>query len=274
MGDPGTGPGVGPERPVPGVPVPRCVLPGWAERFGLVAGITTRGGPEAPWDHGLTTGGAVGQVLDRWRRLQTDLGFPAMVTSRQVHEAALATHGEPVAGWRLLDGRDGHLTCSDGVLLTVTVADCVPLFLADPRSGALALLHAGWRGTAAGILERGVEQLLDLAGGAVENLVMHCGVAICGDCYEVGPEVFDALGLAPPPGGRGPLDLRAVLADRARRAGVGEISTSQWCSAHHDRVFFSHRRSRGADGRMAAFLGRPAGGDAERAGAGGPGPRH
>jgi len=85
---------------------------------------------------------------------------------------------------------------------------------------------------------------------------MHCGVGICGACYEVGPEVlprFDAGTDAGPQR----LDLRAVLVAQAHRLGVGEVSVSPWCSAHdHDR-FFSHRASGGHDGRMVAYLGRP-----------------
>ena len=86
---------------------------------------------------------------------------------------------------------------------------------------------------------------------------MHCGVAICGKCYEVGSEVFEALDLPPPEArdGRGLLDLRAVLERQGRALGVSRVSTSDRCSAHDATDFFSHRASRGGDGRMVAYLG-------------------
>ena len=81
-------------------------------------------------------------------------------------------------------------------MLTVTVADCIPVYLAAPRHGGIALLHAGWRGTAAGILERGVEILSSRVRCEPFDIIMHCGVGISGDEYEVGSEVMEGLGLA------------------------------------------------------------------------------
>ena len=76
----------------------------------------------------------------------------------QVHGTEVRAVG-PGQGWVQCEGIDGWVTTSPGVLLTVTVADCIPVYLAVPGRG-VALLHAGWRGTAAGILERGVARLL------------------------------------------------------------------------------------------------------------------
>ena len=92
-------------------------------------------------------------------------------------------------------------------------------------------------------------------GAAVSGLVVHLGVGICGECYEVGPEVFRALGL-PPVAARTPVNLREVLTERAQRAGVRTVSASSWCSSH-DGQFHSYRRDGAESGRMAAFLGRP-----------------
>ena len=143
------------------------------------------------------------------------------------------------------------------MLLTVTVADCTPVYIVAPGRG-VALLHAGWRGTAGGILERGLERLAGITNTAVGRMVLHCGVGICGPCYEVGSEVMTGCGL--PAEGAGPwrLDLRGRLADQAAALGVREISASTWCTAHDRQAFYSHRASHGADGRMAAYLGIPA----------------
>jgi copper oxidase (laccase) domain-containing protein len=86
---------------------------------------------------------------------------------------------------------------------------------------------------------------------------MHCGVSICGTCYEVDSQVFDAFGVPTPAEGRGPLDLRAQLARQALELGITTITTSAWCTAHDRAHFFSHRASAGADGRLVAYLGMP-----------------
>lgn len=238
--------------------VPRFEVPGWRERYGLVAGISGRGpGAGRGFDLGLWTDAPVGEVMTRWRAFRrAEAGFPGVILGTQVHQTRVAVHG-PGEGWLQLEGVDGHLTGTAGLLLTVTVADCVPVYLADPVTGTIGLLHSGWRGTAAGILTSAVSRMVEQFGSVVENVVMHCGVSICGACYEVGSEVMDGCGL--PREGNGPYhaDLRAVLAEQARSLGLGAVSTSQWCSAHDRPLFYSHRASRGSDGRMVAYLGRP-----------------
>ncbi|HEX9754653.1 MAG TPA: polyphenol oxidase family protein [Gemmatimonadales bacterium] len=227
-------------------------VPGWRDRFGVAAGVTTRHAGSFE----LTAARPAGPTLERWRALQTRVGFPAMVTSRQVHGAAVARHDD-VSGWLLLDGYDGHVTRKRGILLTITVADCIPIYLLDPDRGAAALLHAGWRGAASGMLRTGIEKLVELAGSPIRDLVIHLGVGICGRCYQVGPEVLAAFGFSAPESQSPRLDLRRVLSDQARGLGVGEVSSSAWCSAHDGGTFFSHRASRGRDGRMAAYVGFP-----------------
>lgn len=230
-------------------------LASWRDRFGIVAGVTTR---EGGADYGLLTPAPADAVVGRWRDFASGWGaaFPTVVVGLQVHGREIAIHEASPRGWLIRDGTDGHATTREGTLLAVTVADCVPVYLADPGSGAVALLHVGWRGAAAGMLEAGLAALADLGTGSMSSVVMHCGVAICGDCYEVGPEVIAAVtGRASP--GPARLDLRAALAGRARAAGVREVTVSDWCSGHHGDRFHSHRRSGGRDGRMIAFAGRP-----------------
>lgn len=243
------------ETPTP-APVPLMELTPWHERFGVVAGITGRAGE---FNLGLATAEPAARVTDRWSAFRSAHrpSFAAFTLGLQVHGARVATYLDEFAGWTVRDGIDGHATQQPGVLLTATVADCVPVYLLHPGSGTMALLHAGWRGAAAGILERGLETVVELAQTAsVSEVVMHCGVSICGDCYQVGPEVVRAVT------GRdvvGPehVDLRAVLVEQAGSLGVVEATISGWCTAHDGDRFFSHRRSGGADGRMAAYLGRP-----------------
>jgi polyphenol oxidase len=153
-------------------------------------------------------------------------------------------------GWRrdlewLVQGTTGH----GRDLLTVSIADCVPISLVDSSSRRIALLHGGWRGTALGILGAGLAHL----GGDPSAVHVHLGPAICGRCYEVGPEVHQALGLAVP-AAPAPVDVRAVLARQAVDAGVapGHISVSEHCTRCGDN-FFSHRA--GSPGRQLGVLG-------------------
>ena len=246
------------ETPIGDAAVPRMELAAWAERYGLIAGITTRGVGAAPFSLGLWSDEPVGHVFTRWRAFRAAFAarFPALVLSHQVHGNVVQWHEALPEGWLVLDGFDGHATSERGTLLTVTVADCIPVYLAVPQKGAIALLHAGWRGAAAGVLGRGVELLKWRAFAKASEIVMHCGVGICGACYEVGSEVATCFGL-PESAAPVPLDLRAILARQAQDLGIEQVTISPACSAHNRDRFFSHRASGGRDGRMVAYLGRP-----------------
>ncbi|MFQ5536128.1 MAG: polyphenol oxidase family protein [Gemmatimonadota bacterium] len=268
--------------------------PEWERRFPwLVQGVTAAVDParagtasdpaEMDAQAGPTGGDTAGPAADfrlfggdgpapgargRWEALAAAYGFPHIVCAPQPHEATVRWYerveprspegGEPQAVGRapllVAEACDGHATDRAGLLLGVTVADCVPVFLVDPVKRAVALLHAGWRGTAAEILARGVEALAERAGSRREDLRVHLGPAICGSCYEVGPEVFHALGLSPPPA-PAPVDVRAVLVRQAGVLGIaGErISISSFCTRCGEGNFFSHRG--GDAGRQVAFLG-------------------
>jgi hypothetical protein len=236
-------------------PVPRFELEPW-RAWGLRAGITGR---EAGFDLGLFTDGTAGNVMGHWLSFEGSQRpeFTALAVSRQIHGNRVRQYADTRTGWHIADGFDGHLTRCRGLLLAVTVADCIPVYLAHLDSGSVALLHAGWRGVAGGIMEAGIRDLASLARCAVGDIVMHCGVGICGRCYEVGPEVIKAVTGAIASSNT-LLDLRAELATRAAAAGLREVTVSTWCSSHDSKLFFSHRRSGGADGRMAAYLGIPA----------------
>ena len=193
----------------------------WAARYGVVAGITTRG-------HGFSLGlwseENVGQVMSRWRAVGAAVRprFPGVVLAHQVHGTTVQWHPSASDGWLIVDGVDGHATGARGLLLTVTVADCIPVYLAVPQKHVVALLHSGWRGTAAGILERGVELVKRVASVQSSDIVMHCGVGICGECYEVGSEVLSQFsGRAET--GPGHVDLRGALAQQGQPGAVPQI---------------------------------------------------
>jgi hypothetical protein len=238
-------------------PLPLWEVPGWREQFGVLAGISGRGSdPTAPFDLGLASQRPVGEVMARWRQFRAHFSAcPSPVLSQQVHGDRVVWHDAALPGWTIIDGADGHATAAPGRLLLVTVADCIPVYLLAPSVRAIALLHAGWRGTAAGILARGAALLGSRTGALPHELVMHAGIGICGQCYEVGSEVMSAVGLATTGPGPWHLDLRDVLCRQARDLGITRVTASSHCTACRRDWFFSHRGSGGTDGRMVAWLG-------------------
>jgi YfiH family protein len=238
--------------------VPLWVQPEWEARFPwLVQGTTGRGSGPEPFDLGLAGAQPVGAALDRWRGLLASAGLGTGAHARQVHRADIWIHRDVGApGILVMDGFDGHVTDRPGLMLSVGVADCTPVSIVDPLTRVVALVHAGWRGTAAGIVERGIHRLMESWQSAPERLWLHCGPAICGACYEVGPEVHAAIHPdRPVPGGPTPIDVRAAIVERALGMGLpGEqVSVSEHCTRCGPPDFFSHRG--GEKARQMGILG-------------------
>jgi YfiH family protein len=218
----------------------------WRDLHWLVHGIT---GSTA--DMSLFGVSPVGRVLARWTALRDALDCDVVIHARQVHRGDVLVHDSAMHGIVIARDADGHATSRTRTLLAVSVADCVPIHVVAPDVRAVALLHGGWRGVAAGILENGIAALTHTFGADAAALRVHCGPAICGDCYEVGSEVPAALGLDTATH----VDLRAVVAQRAADAGVAaaSISISTHCTRCGDGTFFSHRG--GCAERQIAVLG-------------------
>lgn len=139
---------------------------------------------------------------------------------------------------------DGHLTTRPEVGLLVLVADCLPVALAG--GGTVAMVHCGWRGLAAGILERALERFDQPPAAAIGP-----GIGPC--CYEVGEEVVAAFdGLEGVAIGR-MLDLRAVVRAKLEAGGVRQIESVELCTSCRSDLFFSHRRDGGVTGRQAGL---------------------
>lgn len=227
-------------------PVPLWRHPEWSERFpDLAQGTTGRGQGAQSFDLGLSGRAPVGEVLARWRRLGEATGLRTTVHARQVHGAEVAAWPAPLPpGLLLVEGMDAHVATLPDILLAISVADCVPIFLTTGSPGAVGMIHAGWRGVAAGILEASVERLAAEAGIGPADLWLHCGPSICGECYEVGPEVHAAVNPgASVPAGPTPIDLRAALSRRAAALGIAgdRITISAHCTLCGPGSFFSHR---------------------------------
>ena len=203
--------------------------------LGIVAFTTTR----AAGDFGVPADGPTAGVCEQWEEvLRTLAPATRLASARQVHGRMVLTHGADWEGWRRIEGVDGHVTASSRTAVAVTVADCVPVFLAHP-SGVVGLLHAGWRGVAARVLDVGLDAMTALGAPAHEVLV-HFGPAISGRNYEVGPDVYRELTGWDTLRTRR-VDLRALLADQARTRGVQHLTASHFCTMGNRDRFFSHR---------------------------------
>jgi hypothetical protein len=189
-------------------------------------------------------------------------------------------------------GGDGLMTAEPGILLTIRVADCLPLLLVDPRRRVVAAVHAGWRGALARVIEKAVGDLRCAFGSDPQRLIAAAGPSIRACCYEVGEEVVDAFhgrfaaaehflrplsagaktagdrasipfsSAAPPGHARkhapaAHLDLVAVARDQLTRAGVkpAHILVADYCTACRTDLFFSHRREGARTGRQVAAIG-------------------
>ena len=216
--------------------------------FGVTAFTTGR----AAGTFGTQGSTPVGEVMGRWHQL-VDLaarrGTSRLATSQQVHGADVHVHGGTWQGWLRAPAADGHASIARGTAMAVTIADCVPVFLAHP-SGAAGVLHSGWKGTAARIVERGIAALAG-RGIPAGELRMHLGPAICGACYEVSPDVYLQL-TGHDPGRPTPVDLRALIAGHARAAGVTHISVSPDCTRCDNDRYYSHRQ--GDPGRQVGVI--------------------
>jgi YfiH family protein len=219
--------------------------------FGVTAFTTGRGAGS----FGMQTEEPVRVVTARWGALRALLGGPAarLASSFQVHGNAVIRHRGEWQGFLRGPEADGHVSAERGTAMAVTVADCVPVFLAHP-SGATAALHSGWRGTVARITEVAIRQLGSL-GLLPSDLRLHCGPAICGRCYEVSADVFAQL-TGRDPSRPATVDLRAIIADHARALGVRQISISPLCTKCDNDRFFSHRAG-DAGRQLGVVFGQP-----------------
>ena len=188
-------------------------------------------------------------------RLREQFGLAGLARGCQVHGTVVRRVGageaplEQSPAWEVPHGEslveaDGHATALPGLGALALTADCLPVALGSV--GAVAMLHAGWRGLAAGVLEEGVGAMRDLGAGEEIVAVIGPGAGAC--CYEVGAEVHAALGSGDSAGGH--IDLHAIAHERLLAAGVSRVRDLGICTIC-DRAFFSHRREGARAGRQA-----------------------
>lgn len=239
-----------------------ALVPEGFEDRGYLVAFTERTGGVSDGDYAamnlaLHTGDDPGAVAKNRSRLLEVLDLPPPALPQQVHGDRVVRVGaaRAGAGWQEgapVPGADGLTATQPRVPLAVLVADCLPVALASPREGILAVVHAGWRGLAAGILDRAMAAF-ERPGGVRAAI----GPAI-GPChYEVGEDVALAVAAGSSAGaatdrrqGALFLDLPRTAAKVLRAAGVRHIDDAETCTACEADRFYSYRRD-GATGRQA-----------------------
>jgi polyphenol oxidase len=199
-----------------------------------------------------------------WEALAEEAGVRGedVVRLQQVHGATVTDAAMITTGERA----DGVMSDDSSKLLTVRVADCVPVLLGCPETRAVAAVHAGWRGTSARIVASAVAALVDRFGVRPGALVAAVGPSIGPCCYRVGPEVVEAFragGAGHGGGGRwfaGNGDLRLDLwrANRDQLVAAGlapeDVHVASLCTACHPDLFHSYRRDGARAGRQVGFI--------------------
>lgn len=190
---------------------------------------------------------------------------------RQVHGAHVHVVREDAIRSASPPDADAVITAVPGMAVAVVAADCVPILIADRDTGAVAAIHAGWRGTCARVVEATISALRREFGVDPARLVAAIGPSIGACCYEVGEDLlaaFSDAGFSPDEragwfsrdgAGRLRLDLWRANADQLRQAGVGAdgVHVSGLCTRTHAGVFESFRADGERAGRMAAIIVAP-----------------
>lgn len=251
-----SGPGDVPRRSGPVILVaPR--LDGFRHGFTTRVGGTSVG----PWAS-LNLGSAVGddpaRVEENWRLLSRATGL-RFARVRQVHGCAVLEAREAQEPRHEADA----VACAvPGVAACVSVADCTPILLADPRSRAVAAVHAGWRGTLAGAAAAGVRALVEGHGARPEELLAVVGPCIGPCCYEVSRDLADRFRrevgrtASDPRRDGSRVDLWRANELLLRGAGIARrrLEVLRRCTSCEEDIFFSHRRDAGRTGRQVAFV--------------------
>jgi len=256
-----------PVTPAAALP-PDWIVPDWPAPAVVRAFIITRSGgvSEGPWGAGTQGGMNLGLGSgDRAERVERNRALLNAFLPAPPRWLALRHGGDVVAaesvGATPVEA-DGATAITPGVVCCVTVADCLPVLLADRCGSVVAAAHAGWRGLAAGIVQATVIEMRRRAAGRIGEIDAFFGPSIGAAAYEVGVEVRDAMrrmlahaDAAFTPSGEGKFlaDLPALARQALAQVGVSSVHGGRWCTASDPARFYSFRRD-GVTGRHAALI--------------------
>lgn len=218
---------------------------------------------------GINRGDKDENVLENYRILGSAVGFSPekLVFTRQTHTDIVRKVDASNAGeglFRPVEPEcDALVTNTPGLALAAFTADCTPILLHDPVTGAVGAVHAGWRGTVAGIAAKAVAAMAESYGSKPENIVAAIGPNIGLCCFETGEDVPQALreclgGEAEPfiqaKGEKYLVDLKGANKRILERAGVKTVEMSTECTCCNPERYWSHRKVGQARGSMAAII--------------------
>jgi YfiH family protein len=246
------------------------------EQAGFTNAFSTRRGGVSPMPHeslnlaGFNEDTAENIYENRRRFLKLLDGDWRLTSCWQVHGSAVRVVHNFADARNDTENCDALTTRTAGILLGVKTADCVPLLVGDARTGAVAGIHAGWRGTVAGVVSQTLTRMKEEFGSRPEDLRVAIGPAASGCCYEVGSEVIEAFlmsfpamkdHLKPTREGHALIDLQKANRDLLVAAGVDpeRIHPSPFCTMERTDLFFSYRQEKkvyGRVGRLMAVIGR------------------
>lgn len=207
-------------------------------------------GPYAELNLGFSTDDDPATASDNRRRVLRDVGAPPAAFMYQTHSAEVRVLDD-VAQASERARVDGQATALHGIAPAALGADCLPVAIAG--GGAVAVVHAGWRGLERGVIDAGVRAVRELTGAEASALGAAIGPGAGSCCYEVGPEVHAHFTGYERARDGDNLDLKAIAAAQLRRAGVGAVHDLGLCTICAPGLFFSHRRDAGVTGRQAGL---------------------
>ncbi len=248
------------------------------EQAGFKNAFSTRVGGVSPLPADALSLGNFAQderenVIENRRRFLSALGASdwTLVTAKQIHSADVRVVRDADDARREPTACDALISDARRTLLAVQTADCLPILIADERTGAFSAVHAGWRGTRAGIVARTIERMQQEHHSRPRDLRAALGPAISAAVFEVGPEVLaefrsrfsyaDELICDLQPNGKGNLNLNLANIRQLMDCGLREdrIHDSGLCTHLRNDLFFSYRRERGAEkpvGRLMGVIGK------------------
>ncbi len=230
----------------------------------LIAAESTRHGgvspaPFASLNLGINTPDDLANVDENRRRFFAAIGATAsrFASSHQVHGTEILYTTEPGR----FEGYDALITDQPGLLIGVTVADCVPILIYDAKNQSVAAIHAGWRGTVGGIVSKTMDAMQQRFGTLPEHCYAYVGTCIDECAFEVGPDVADQFAPefkhADSTIGKSYIDLKAANARLLTDFDVplAQVEISPFSTVLHNDRYFSYRAEQGQTGRMLAVIG-------------------
>ena len=217
----------------------------------------------------LSKGDLAENVVENYRRIGAVLGFGPedVVNARQIHSDIVVQVGRADCGKLTVPGAspvcDGLITNEPGVTLFVSTADCTPILLWDPVTGAVGAAHAGWRGTAADIGGKTVAAMAAAFGCDPANIRAAIGPNLGGCCFQTDADVPEAMLAAfggavrefiRPAGDKFYVNLKEINAHALRRSGVAHIEISTDCTMCSHETYWSHRYTRGVRGAQGGII--------------------